>query len=389
VRAQRSVSLSSIETEQCREQEQEKEEEKEAEQQVELERFSMLNYARDGEEPTRWCFARLKDSTMLFKSKAMYAMKNFALHGRPSLPFPEPLAMTRNYHNAEWVGDRRIKNCVMVAEWVPSVAILGGGPGNGQPPTAPPAKRSVRQQSRREQGGMSAQSLSTLRSTLALFDVGGHGAFAKAELQAVLHASGDEGADAADVLAEEGGATALSTEQISSLLISGRHRRSQPGRRFLLVSLAEAETLRFILHQRQGQALVEGADVALALRCLPAGDVVFDQSTNMPSAPSPYPAAVARACFRFFDGKLSRETKTLTCLPQVVQSSTRSASAAQVTCTSLQATLSSCWCALGLSPARPLCALLHGACVRENHTLLFRSAPFQRPRPHAASSFPR
>ena len=65
------------------------------------------------------------------------------------------------------------------------------------------------------------------------------------------------------------------------------------GRYFVLLSLAEAETVRAIMHQRQGRALVDGGDVALALRCLPAGDAIFDASPTAAAAEPPISISIA------------------------------------------------------------------------------------------------
>ena len=302
---QRAVSVASIETEQCREQEQEKEAEQEQEQQIELERYSLANYVRDGEEPQRWPVQSLGDSTALFRSKAVYPAKQFALHGRPPLPFPDNLVMTRNTFNPEWIGERRLKNAVIVAEWVPSIAALGEV-WQAAAGAAPPAKRSARQQSRREQSGISGDQMQTLRKTLALFEQSDTHAFGIDELQAVLTASGDEVSGAAELLASEAsnGASTVSHEQVASLLISGRHRRAQTGRKFVLLSLAEAETLRCLMHHRRGQPLIEGCDVALRLRYLTSDFAIIDTTENMPEAPSAYPALQARTCFKFLDSNM-------------------------------------------------------------------------------------
>ena len=40
------------------------------------------------------------------------------------MPFPAYLGVTRNHFNLEWVGERRLKNAVMVLEWVPDTRRL-------------------------------------------------------------------------------------------------------------------------------------------------------------------------------------------------------------------------------------------------------------------------
>ena len=138
------MGVSDIETEQCREQEQEKEQEAEQEQEIEMERYVDMAYQRDGEEPKRWAFCSLAEKTdataaglrarsplpgeratchgrcpRRLPEGSFYPASEFRLHSRRPLPFPPYLAVSRNHFNLEWVGERRLKNAVMVLEWVP------------------------------------------------------------------------------------------------------------------------------------------------------------------------------------------------------------------------------------------------------------------------------
>ena len=54
------------------------------------------------------------------------------LHKRRPLHFPPYVALTDNYFDRGWVGERRLKNVVMVLEYVPSAAAIAP-----QPPRAP------------------------------------------------------------------------------------------------------------------------------------------------------------------------------------------------------------------------------------------------------------
>ena len=53
-----------------------------------------------------------------------------------------------------------------------------------------------------------------------------------------------------------------------------------------------------------------GANVGLALRCIPAHDAVFDTSANLPP-PSSYQAAVSHNCFRFLDSAMHFKSREL------------------------------------------------------------------------------
>jgi hypothetical protein len=91
-------------------------------------------------------------------------------------------------------------------------------------------------------------------------------------------------------------ADALTFHQLRDVLTSGRFRKVEEGRYFILLSLAEAETLRCILHLRQGGPLVPDSSLAYALRCIPAGDAIFDAS-ELYTPPQPYHASVSQNWF--------------------------------------------------------------------------------------------
>ena len=324
------VGVSDIETEQCREQEQEKAQEQEQEQEIEMERYVDMAYQRDGEEPRRWAFSSLgarTDATALgisdaaataaaldptgtlptpFAEGSFYPAKDFRLHSRSGLPFPSYLAVSRNHFNLEWIGERRLKNAVCVLEWIPSVAALQ---------SAPPRAAALTD----EQEGR-------LRKALTMLDLRGRGEFGMAEVREALlaaedlalsdeelqtlmdRAGGGVSSDGSNSVGSNGNGNGsavatLTFEQLRGVLTSGAYRNAQTGRYFVLLSLAEAETIRCILHMRQGKELVPGSDVALALRCIPAHDAVFDQTANFPLSPI-YQCATSHNNFRFLDSAM-------------------------------------------------------------------------------------
>ena len=129
---------------------------------------------------------------------------------------------------------------------------------------------------------------------MRLLDFDGSGDFEREELREALRSAEDlqlSEAELDDLLEQSGGVSqpplhsVLSYDALHSVLTSGRYRRADDGRYFVLLSLAEAETVRAIMHMRQGKALVEGQDVSLALHCIPANGVIFDQSDDFPTAP--------------------------------------------------------------------------------------------------------
>lgn len=130
------------------EQEREQEQEQEQEQEIEIEKYVDLAYARDHEEPTPWPFASLadplvhsegesesegenesgtigSDSTSALRLPAQfYRASDFCLWKRSPLQMPGYLALSHNYFDKRWSGARRLKNVVMVLDWVPDMTAL-------------------------------------------------------------------------------------------------------------------------------------------------------------------------------------------------------------------------------------------------------------------------
>ena len=269
-----------METEQCREQEQEQEQEAETEQEMEMERYVDQAYGRECEEQVPWSVHTLADAAAPFKEGSISPLSQFALHGRTSLAFPEYLSVSRNHYNKDWLGDRRCKNAIIVMEWCPSMS--------GLLPLQS-ARALTQVQSER------------MHKALQLFDVRGDGRFDAESLQVILSSFGDtmSKSDIKALFLARGSET-LSTEQVLELVADGSYRQEESGRHFVLLSLAEAETLRCLIHLRQGKSLIDGSDAAIALRCVTAGDVVLDVSRSTLNTPVNQ-AAASHAAFRFFD----------------------------------------------------------------------------------------
>ena len=143
---------------------------------------------------------------------------------------------------------------------------------------------------------------SDLRAALSHFDLPGRGSFDQATVAAVMAACGDtlSPSEIARLCS-----SSVSMESLIEHVASGKYRGEQDGRQFVLLSLAEAETIRAILHLRQRRPIIEGSTVQIALRCVPANFAVFDASTPSLTSPSvdtpPCQASVASVCLRFFD----------------------------------------------------------------------------------------
>lgn len=292
------VGVSDIDTEQCREQEQEKSQEQEQEQEIEMERYVDVAYQRDNEEPQRWAFCTLGERAnggppAPFASGIFYPASEFKLHGRAPLPFPPCLSISRNHFSLEWVGERRIKNAVCVLEWVPSIAAL-----ERTPPLQPQ---------------LTPEQAARVNDALSLLNLRGDWRYGRREIEQVMRASEHEGVDEEAISRLLGGADTLSFKEMRRVLVSGELRRGDCGRHFVLLSLAEAETIRCILHMRQGQQLLPGSDMALALRCITANDAVFDATPCFPLA-TLYQRRMSHQSFRFLDSAMHYKPSDLNIL---------------------------------------------------------------------------
>ena len=128
------------------EQEREQEQEQEQEQEIEIEKYVDLAYARDHEEPTPWPFASLADPLVRSEGEnesecesgtissdsvsalrlptQFYRASDFCLWKRSPIQMPGYLALSNNYFDKRWSGARRLKNVVMVLDWVPDMSAL-------------------------------------------------------------------------------------------------------------------------------------------------------------------------------------------------------------------------------------------------------------------------
>jgi len=277
---QEDTSQQRLESEQEREQEQEQEKEVRAkrEQQIEVEKFVDREYSRADEQPKAWPFrllaqdpARLKQGSRLdaeSKAKAtaeavdedypFYPLSGFCLRHQEPLEFPAFMYFSRNYFNPSWNGLRRVKNVVMVLEWVPSRAKM----------------RDLTPKECVAMHPINAESKKSLEKAYELLSVRTGELSAEDVLQAVWAATDIKltEVELADILAEYGTArSSLTLDGLQKLLTRGRLRRIENGRNYVIVSLAEAETIRRILHLRatQERAVITSSDTEISLRYTP------------------------------------------------------------------------------------------------------------------------
>ena len=150
------------------EQEQEEEQEREQEQEIEIEKYVDLAYSREHEEPVSWPLSTL--STPLDQqAEPFYPLSQFKLYKRSPISFPEYVYCSNNYFNPMWSGARRIKNVVMVMDWLPD-----------------PSKACPRATSFEPLGEAAAEALT---KAISLYDTSGGGTITETQLNQVFFAA--------------------------------------------------------------------------------------------------------------------------------------------------------------------------------------------------------
>ena len=107
----------------------------------------------------------------------------------------------------------------------------------------------------------------------------------------------------------------LSFEEVRQAILQHMLFEVQPGRYYVVVSLAEAETLRALLHGRGGQQLIPGSDAFIALR---HGGQVIETSANFVPGYH-YQDTTARQCFRLFDSELDYTPRDINVVLRALQ----------------------------------------------------------------------
>ena len=242
------------------EQEQEIEQEQEEEQEIEIEKYVDLAYSREMEAPTPWPFDTLARSERVDQ---FYPLSDFKLYKRNPLPFPDYLQVSNNYFNCQWSGARRIKNVVMILDLVPDIRKL----------VCDTTECTSLDK-------MPIDELTALETALSLFDVTSKGYYTNHELNQVLQAAAHISTSDIEIdSVSKNAADTFDIIKVRDIIISGKLSLIQKGRQYIALSLAEAETIRFIIHRNAGKSIIPSAPYAcMALRCLPTDFSIMDFS---------------------------------------------------------------------------------------------------------------
>ena len=278
------------------------------EQEIEIEKYVDLAYSRDHEAPVPWPFASLAGPSTAdnaLPQPFVYPLSAFHLYKRQALPFQAYLYLTNNLFNPQWTGARRVKNTVIVMELLPNADLV-----------APLVPAVVPLSAKEQMAVKRAIDLFHRHSSSPGLTAGDLSELIRAAMD--FEPSSDQ---VAAVMRSTSGGEPFNDSHVASLLQSTQFRDEQKGRFFVSVSLAEAETIRRILHLRLDQPVIEGAPVALALRCLPSEHSIVDQSHGYFSPP-PYQWLTAQQSFHFFDGTFHYTDAAINTLLRALQLTT-------------------------------------------------------------------
>ena len=312
------------EEEQENEQEQEQEKEEEREEEIVEEAPDALKYVRDDERQLSWNYETLCNGPE-WSEHGFYPLKTFKVHkgvGKTTAPlaFPDYLYLSKNYFREGWAlnGHRRLKNLTVVLDWVPDSSKLttdtsGGG------------------------GAFTASQESALRTAFEMFDTSGNGRLQETDLREVLReidacVEDDEMRlhQLAREVAEESrsfqtGMTSSGTsfDELKRVLRSKNIYSLQRGRFYVALSLAEAESLRVVMHLTKNDSTTDGKLVPfkLAETGLRIGGGTLLDTTSGYTPAQVFQGATAEQCYRFLDSQTDFEDREISLLVRALQGS--------------------------------------------------------------------
>ena len=308
-----------------------------------------------------WDFASLADAS---QCDQFYAGDQFKLFKRQALKLPSYVKFSQNYFNPKWSGERRLKNVVMLMEWVPALAQRSLIPKDETltPQQDEAVERAIELFSRSSERLDAAAIVAVisaacdldidnddLRQVVAQFNEEEHASQQLSRGSSLVSTTSDvlvrtrtAGQETAMQLLRgisrqlsRGTSRSLDRDGIRRLLLSAKFREEYHGHFTVAVSLAEAATIRRIMHLkgRQPDLVIDGAsDTALALRVLPAGNVLLDTSQQFhanfieaikaPIAYSAYQEEASCQVMRFINSDMHFSESQLNMLLRLLHSNT-------------------------------------------------------------------
>eukprot|EP00463_Aulacantha_scolymantha_P000551 TRINITY_DN1332_c0_g1_i3.p1 TRINITY_DN1332_c0_g1~~TRINITY_DN1332_c0_g1_i3.p1 ORF type:complete len:328 (+),score=57.43 TRINITY_DN1332_c0_g1_i3:145-984(+) len=228
----------------------------------------------------------------------LYPLSRFSVHKNlKSAPkcinFPKNLFVSNNYYKATWslTGHHRIKNVIITMDWVPN-------PDNLKPDS--------------EVKTISPEQVTRLQRVFEFFDVTQTNYLDIDELKELLQALDVDIKDAAEMkeyfdLIDTNKNDRVEFDEIKSMMTRSKFAKPQLGRHYVALSLAEAESLRGVIHLTRRQQFIEGKPCSIALN---AGSLLIDSSYKH-CAPGSYQFVKAQQAMRFLDSEMYYQEKEL------------------------------------------------------------------------------
>ena len=236
-----------------------------------------------------------------FYPASEFSVKNYLFSKGVSIEFPDYMLISRNYYEKQWnmKTHRRLKNVIVVMDFVPSKAAVREVAAVGKPFT-------LEQEASLKRAFMGANS-----------NAEGH--ISVTELKEVLRAVD------VDVDGEDGDkffaglpnlqSQVITFDELKHYLTQRMFYRVQAGRYYVALSLFEAECMRAALHQQSALPLIPGKDTVVALR---TERTMLDATHGYEPAQS-FQDSTAQACFRFIDSQVNYKPRELTLLLRSLQ----------------------------------------------------------------------
>ena len=285
----------------------------EVEAEPEVEEVRKKKYSTKAQQPTGWDFRGLTRPVGSGALPCFYPLGTFSIYkdsffynsGKP-LDFPPDILVSENYYHKLWTltAHRRLKNVILWLDWTPdTTACKLVTPKQARPLQVAP---------------LTPEQEKKLARAFAMFNVSRSGDLASpcpSELHEVLRAvdvpvesASELGALLPSLLDPLSGKMDLA-QWIKLMSEQGFHRLHSQ-RYSVALSLAEAETLRGIMHTDEVHQLLAATHTTLGLRC---GSLLFD-STRGYESPPPAQLITSESNLKLFNSELyfsEREIGTL------------------------------------------------------------------------------
>ena len=280
------------------EQEQQQEKQQEVEEEEEEEVFMKKKYSTKKQTHALWDFLQLQYGPD--KIRAFYQASQFCIYkdslfynsGKP-IHFPSYMMLSENYFHRVWTltAHRRLKNIIVIMEWIPNSADLEVMAATDLPGD--------------EVTILTSEQEMSMRRSFEMFNHGKSGALSPAELREVLRALDVNVSDEEELmeymhLFADPNTQMIGFEEWRSLMVYQTFAKVQARRYYVALSLEEAETVRGIIHSRDLQSIFGHPNTSIGLR---VGSILLDSTQGFTTAP-PSQQITAESCYRYMNSDM-------------------------------------------------------------------------------------